>query len=58
MQWAINVYSNHSLDGPMDASWSENAKCYGNLYSNAIQSLSSIAVINPKELGVMLRTKL
>ena len=42
----------------MDASWSENAKCYGNLYSNAIQSLSSIAVINPKELGVMLRTKL
>ena len=58
MQWAIHFYSNHSLDGPMDASWSENAKCYENFYSNAYQSLSSIAVINPKELCVMLRTKL
>ena len=28
MQWATTFYANHSLDGPMDASWLENAKCY------------------------------
>ena len=28
MQWTTAYYENHSLDGPMDACWSENAKCY------------------------------
>ena len=25
MQWATTFYANHSLDGPMDACWSEKA---------------------------------
>ena len=34
-----NFYANHSLDGPMDARWSENAKCYFSLFQKIKKKL-------------------
>ena len=39
--WATTYHANHSLDGPMNACWSENSKC--NIFRNSIPKVKFIS---------------